>query len=304
VITWTDAKTSIQYQASNATDTELAQIYKDWNTGYHLFNAQLARYYSRKQGFTNLVAGQSIYQVPYDCVRLSTIVVTVTAATPMPVTQCKSELEWRRLISYPAQSTWPTNYFALGNESYQLWPTPSQSVNNGLRVIYQPQDHDLGVDDTLSTSATLVTATNGTTTIQSAGSPFNSDMAGLFFQVKGVTDTNWYPISSATASSLTLQTPFTGNTSTNLAWRVGQTSIIPQEYDDAPMHYALGLYWAAKGNTRRSLFHLGTEDRPGMFYQMISSCLDHYSSSTTSSLSQSTDVALNPWLITPPASVS
>lgn len=305
MISYTDAIVKTQRLAKSNNSDVLAQLKQDWNTGYHMFNAKLARYYSRKQQFTNLIALQSIYQPPIDCVRTIGMTVLVTPTQSIPLTQIRSEYDWRQITSYPQNSNWPTHFYVLGNDEIQLWPTPSQTVVNGLRFYYQPQDHDLTIDDVTSVSTGFtVSATNGSNVITASGSAFTADMATLQFQITGVTDVSWYTILSATSNTLTLQSAYVGNTASTLAWRVSQCSIIPQEYDDAPMHYALGNYFAAQGNLVRSQFHLGSKEKPGMFYQMIQDCLESYSSSSMSSLIQSEDMVYNPWLILPPASMS
>lgn len=303
MISFQDGYTKTQRSTKDNNPDTLIQLKQDWNTGYHMFNAKLARYYARKQQFTNVIATQAIYQVPVDCVRVMGITVLVTGVYQPPLKQVNSEVEWRQITSYPLNSNWPSHFFVNGNSEVILWPTPSQNVTNGLRFYYQPQDHDLSLDDITSvTTGYTVSVTNGSNAVVASGAAFNPDMAGLFFQLQGVTDLTWYPIVSATSTTLTLQTPFVGNTSTAASWKVAQCSLIPQEYDDAPMHYALGNYFAAQGNLNRSAFHLGSKEKPGMFYQMIDDCLESYSSSSTSSLIIGDELPLNVWMVPPPAS--
>lgn len=295
----------MQRLAKSNNSDDLTQLSQDWNTGYHMFNAKLARYYARKQQFTNLVANQSIYQTPVDCVRVMGITISVTSTYKQPLIQVRSEQEWRQIISYPQASNWTSHFFVLGNEEVQFWPTPSQNVTNGIRFYYQPQDHDLSIDDVTSVSTGFtVNVTNGSNLVTASGSAFTPDMASLEFQLNGVTDLTWYPIVSATNTILTLQTPFVGTTNTTAAWTVGQSSIIPQEYDDAPMHYALGNYFMAQNNVPRANYHLGQDEegKRGMFYAMIQDCLGAYSSSSTSALIKGDELPLNVWLVPPPAS--
>lgn len=303
MISYQSAYVKMQRLSKSNNPDDLIQLKQDWNTGYHMFNAKLARYFARKQQFTDLVAAQSIYQVPIDCVRVIGITVTVTSTYKQPLIQVRDEREWRQITSYPQASNYITHFYVLGNSEVQFWPTPSQSVDSGIRFYYQPQDHDLSLDDVTSvTTSATATVTNGSATVLASASVLNPDMASLSFQVNGVTDLTWYPIVSATTTTLLLQTPFVGNTSPTVAWTIGQPSILPQEYDDAPMHYALGNYFMAQGNLQRSAFHLGTVDKPGMFYQMIDDCKESYASSSMSSVIAGDELSLNPWLFVPPAS--
>lgn len=303
MITFQSAYTKAQRLAKDNNSDTLTQLKQDINTGYHLFNAKLARYYTRKQQFTNLIAGQQIYQTPIDCVRVLGMTTLVTSTYEPPIKEVRSEYDWRKITSVKNYKTnWPSWYFMIGNDELSLWPIPSQNVTNGLRFYYQPQDHDLSLDDVTSATTTFtVTVTNGSPTVTASGSAFTSDMAGLSFQVTGQADLSWYEIVSATATVLTLKSAYVGVSGSGKTWTVGQTMIIPQEYQDAPMHYALGNFFSAQGNESRSQYHLGSDKVPGMFYQMVDDCLQEYSSSNESSVITEEDYYLNPWLLTPPA---
>lgn len=305
MITFQQSYTKAQRLAKSANADVLTQLKQDINTGYHMFNAKLARYYSRKQQFTNLIAGQQLYQTPIDCVKVLGMTVQVTANYQPTVKQVRSEYDWRQIVSWQTDSNWPAWYFMIGNDELSLWPIPSQDVSNGLRFYYQPQDHDLSIDDITSTSnssgsTVTVTVTNGSTLVTATGAIFTAQMKGLSFQVNGVTDLSWYEIVDVpTTSTLTLKSAYVGISGSGMSWTIGQTMIIPQEYQDAPMHYALGNFWSAQGNETRSQYHLGTKENPGMFYNLVSDCLESYSSSNESSVIDESDMYLNPWTYPP-----
>lgn len=278
----------------------LVQLCEDWNTGYHLFNDALARYYTRAQKFCNYSVGQSIYQTPIDCVRVLGLTAKVSQSYEPPVNMVRSEAEWRRLVSVRTiASNYITDFIPLGNDKIAVFPTPSQNFTGGFRFIYQPQDHDLAFDDVTNvTTGQTVTVTNGLTTITATGAAFNADMKGWWFQLTGVTDNTWYEIVSATNTILTLKSAFVGTSGSGLTWRVGQLSIIPQSYGDAPMHYALGLRFASEGNDARAAVHLGTEERPGLFWSMLNKCRAEYSSANESSvITDDSDRSINAWFI-------
>lgn len=309
-LTWTEGYTKTQRLAKDSNADVLVQIKQDWNTGYHMFNARLGRYYSRKQQFADIISGQRYYQTPYDLVHISGISVLVGSTYEPLVRQIRSESEWRELVSYPMGSDWPTDYFPVGNDSFGLWPTPAQTISKGIRLWYQPQDHDLSIDDvTSTTTGALVNVANDPTTgagtvTAASGNPFSTAMVGLNFQLTGVVDLSWYEIVAASTTVLTLKQSFVGLSMNGAAWRVGQQSIIPQEYADAPMHYALGNYFAAQGNIERSSYHLGTEQKPGVFYDMMRDCEAQYSGATTSSVITDDDYnEISIWAVPPPASM-
>lgn len=299
-LTWTDQETKFQRLARTSESDVLAQGQQDMNTGYHRFNAALARYYVRKQQFTDLISSQSIYQTPVDCVRVSGMTVIVTPNYQPTVIEVRSEYAWRQRTSYTFSTNWPTHYFMIGNDELQLWPTPSQTISGGLRFYYQPQDHDLSVEDvTATTSSTTVTVEQGSNIVTATGTPFNSQMIGLNFQLQGVTDLTWYEITGVpTTNTLALKTNFVGQSGSALNWRVGQLSIIPQEYADAPIDYALSMFYSAQGNEIRAEQHLG------LFNAAMEQCKMDYSSSNESSVIDFADedgIANNIWLVPPPA---
>lgn len=304
-ITWTDAQSKTQRIARDNAPGTLEQLNQDYNTGYHLFNAKLARYYTRKQQFTNILTSESIYQTPVDCIRITGITSLVGGTTntsySWPLTEIRSEYEWRTITSYRTANNWPAWYMSLGNDKFQVWPIPSQNVTNGFRLYYQPQDSDLSVEDVTSTSSgATVTVANGETLVTATSGVFNENMRGLWFQVNGVTDLTFYEIVDVpTPNTLTLKSAFVGYTGSGQSWRIGQLSIIPQEYVDAPMHYALGNYFMSKGSSDRAQFHLGSIDRPGLFYQMMKDCDEEYSSSQTGSVITTESVRSNPWQYPP-----
>lgn len=299
-LSWTDIKSKLARQSRTSNSDVATQLQQDWNTGYHLFNDALARYYTREQQFANLVLGQYVYQTPIDSVRILALSAVVTSSYEVPVNEVKSEQEWRRLTSVKIiSSSYITDYMVQGSDKIAVFPTPSQNVTAGIRYIYQPQDHDLAFDDVTNvTSGQTVTVSNGSVTVTGTGTPFTADMAGWWFQLTGVTDNSWYQIATATTSVLTLKNPFAGNSGSTLAFRVGQLSIIPQSYADAPMHYALGMYFAAEGNDARAQVHLGTEKEPGLYYSMLESCRAEYSSANEAALiTDDSDRTVNAWFI-------
>lgn len=298
--TWTEQKLKAQRLARDNNSGTLTQLEQDMNTGYHLFNARLSRYYTRKQQFTDLIDGQQIYQTPVDCVRVMGMTVLVSQTYQPTVKEIRSEYQWRQITSYPYNSNWPAYYFMIGNDELALWPTPSQDVVNGLRFYYQPQDYDLSIEDATSTSLNATaTVTNGSTTVTLSSSVLTSSPNSLWFQVTGETNNTFYEIVDSTSSTLTLKSAYVSPSGSGKSFRIGQLGIIPQEYSDAPMHYALGNYFMSKGNSERAQYHLGTIDRPGLFYQMMKDCEQEYSSSNMSNVISDDDTYINPWMVPP-----
>lgn len=296
-LTWSDLTTKAVRLSRDTNSGTLVQLQQDINTGYQLFNAKLSRYWSRKQQFTDITAGQGIYQTPIDCVRIIGMTVAVSDTWQQPVKEVRSEFEWRQITAYPYSSNWPAYYFMIGNDELAVWPTPSQDVTNGLRFYYQQQDHDLSVNDIISSSLSpvqTVTMVNGSITVTSTGSTFTNQLVGLWFQLTGITDLSWYEIVAVpTSSTLTLKSAFVGNSNSNLTFRIGQLPIIPGEYHSNLVDYALWLFFSGKGNESRATLH------KKLFDDAIEDAVQAYSSSTEGNVIMDDGGYLNSWFITP-----
>lgn len=308
-LTWTSMETKAVRLARDVSSSTLVQLQEDMNTGYHMFNAKFGRYYSRKQQFTDVVSGQSIYQTPIDSIRILGMTVKTADGTNSyspPIKEIRSEYEWRLIKTVPNyNSSWITYYFVLGNDEIEVWPVPSSDIPNGIRFYYQPQDHDLSVEDIVSSSlspAQTCTVTNGDVLVTSTGSTFTGQLAGLWFQLNGVTDLSWYEIVEApTPATLTLKSPFVNTSGSGFSFRIGQLSILPQEYADVPIHYALGLFFYGKGNTVRGDYHLGRDEdgKRGLFWSGVQDAIAAYSSSSEGNVITQDENYISPWLLTP-----
>jgi len=297
MLTWTDLSNKAVRLSRDTTSGTLVQLQQDMNQGYQMFNARLNRYWSRKQQFTDVIEGQGIYQTPIDCVRIIGMTISVSDTYQVPIKEIKSEFEWRQITAYPYSSNWPAYFFMIGNDEFAVWPTPSQDVTNGIRFYYQTQDHFLSVDDYLSTAQSPVvtcTVTNGDTEVTSTGSNFTPQMAGLWFQLTGVTDLTWYEIVDVPDSStLTLKSAFVGLSGASQAFRIGQMPIIPSEYHDSICNYALYLFFSGKGNEARATLH------KGLFDKAIEDAIVEYTSSSEGNLITDNDNYISSWMLTP-----
>lgn len=301
-LTWTDLKTKAVRLSRDTTSGTLAQLEQDMNQGYQMFNAKFGRYYSRKQQFTNVVDGQSIYQTPIDSVRI--IGMTVKTASgdnsySPPIKEIRSEYEWRLIKTVPNYaSSWIAYYYVLGNDEIEVWPVPSSNITNGIRYYYQPQASFMSVDDIIGSQITptpqTVTVTNGSTDVTSTGSTFTNQMIGLSFQLQGVTDLSWYEIVDVpNSSTLTLKSAFVGNSGSGLDFRIGQVSILPSEWQDVPVQYALWLFFSGKGNEARANMH------KGLFDTALLEAESEYSSSSEGNVLTQDDNYVSPWVLTP-----
>jgi hypothetical protein len=250
---------------------------QDINIGYKRFDAAISRYFTRKQKFSNLVAGQKYYQVPVDSIRINELSFLQSTGIEIPINQVRSEHDWRlmnMITNY--QSNYITNYFVYGNDQIGLFPTPAQTVVNGLRFVYQPQDVDLTQDDY---TVGEVTVTANGTVVTGTGTAWTSSMVGRQFQITDGSDGQWYEIVTvSTATSLIIKTPYNGNSVNGTTYRISQVFIFPGEYDDVPVDYALARFFEFRNNPNRATYH------SLRYTSTVEDALRRYASSSTSNV--------------------
>lgn len=294
-LSWTDAQVKIQAISGDTTAASLVQFNQDMNVGYHRFDAAIARYFTRKQQFKNIVANQYLYQTPVDAIRVSDVAVTIGTNFELPLIQIRSENEWRTKRIYTQSSSYVTHYFIYGSNQIGLFPTPAASVTNGLRFVYQPQDVDMTKAD--YTTGT-VTITSGNSTVIGTGTVWSSAThKGMSLQVTDGSDGNWYEVDTVSNNtSLTLLTPYAGPSVTAVTYKLGQILNVPGEYDDVPIDYALSRYFEKKNNPSRAEYHLKK------FKESVTDAVNKYASSSLSNVITDGDagaMAPNPWLWVP-----
>lgn len=297
---WSQMITKAQRVAKDSNPDTLVQLKADMNEGLSMFLTRFGRYFTRKQQFTDLIANQQIYQTPVDCEKILGMTTLVTSNFQPPVKEIRDEFQWRNITAVTTATNYPCYYFPIGNDEVSLWPVPSQNVTNGLRLYYQPVTSQLSYEDQTSATTSLnatVTVTNGSPTVTASSGVFNADMATLSFQVTDVLDQTYYEIVSATSTTLTLKSAYTGTSGAGHAFRISQLSILPKQYQSVPVDYALWVYFEAAGNTARASWHKGQYDAA------ILAAVEEYSSSVVGNIITDDDMnaAYNPWFIPPPA---
>lgn len=296
MLSWTDMQNKFQSLSGSQNSNDLTQAQQDMNIGYKRFNAAISRYFTRKQAFTDIVASQRYYQIPVDAIRVMNVTVTVGTNFNVPLTEVKSERQWREwLILDTIQSNFITHYFVYGNDQIGLYPKPSTTVSQGLRFVYQPQDVDMSKSDYVTGTVTI---TNGSVALTGAGTAWTQAAHGnMQLQVTDGSDGNFYDIASVNSTTtITLKTPYVGPSVAGAAYRLGQMFIFPGEYDDVPVDYALGRFYESRNNPVRAKYHMDK------FKELVNDAVEKYASSTVSNVIAGDDDGVlqpNPWLWTP-----
>lgn len=255
--TFTD-QTNLFKSVSGLSDaTTVTNAKRDINAGTARILAKLNRPVDRQSRFANSVANQQYYQIPEDAIRVSYVIFLTGTNIWVPLQEVGDEATWRRMNQYPQTSSQPSHFFARGADEFGIYPTPSTSTTDGIELVYEPKHVLLTADDYTTGTVSL---TNGSATVTGTGTTFTSLMANgsYILQVTDGSDGNNYRISAySSATSLTLENYYQGTTNALAVYRIGQVSKIPEEYQEAPVDYALYRHFTEKGELTKAQYHQG-----------------------------------------------
>jgi len=84
--------------------------------------------------------------------------------------------------------------------------------------------------------------------VTGAGTTFVADMVGRWIQATGPTgDNEWYEIATFTSTTvLGLKQAYNGITGATLPYIIGEMSIIPEEFQDLSVIYAVRQYYSSR----------------------------------------------------------
>lgn len=299
-ITFTDQQ-NIAKQISGLSDAvSLAKFKRDINIGGSRFLAALGREYNRQSRFTDMEAGQQYYQMPMDAQKLKELVVSLASGDPgyrPPLEQIPDEFAWNmmNMLSVTGQ---PSHYWVRGNNEFGLYPTPADSIEGGIQMVFSPKHVQLTEDD--FTTGTIA-ITQGTTVLTHSATGFTPKMVGMWFQNTDGSDENWYQIAEYTSPSvLQLGNNYQGLSVSTSTFRIGQVMDLPEEFLEAPVDYAMYRFYLRRGNP----------DQAGDFKAIYQDALDMarntYGNTTDSQVISAEPLfrTYNPFRGDPPASIS
>lgn len=232
---------------------EMGEIISDINTGIKRFQNAARRYWTRHEKKTSLIKNCQYYQFPSDMLRIHTVRVK-NGERLVPITQVYSEDEWEELNTTPLMASGSPNYFFVkGSDEIGLYPIPSQDVSDGLVVSYEPRMVDMSIDDVLTT-ANLVE--NSTDIVGLSGDFVRSMTNDCYLTVEGGLDGNWYKISKyIDANHIQIENNYQGITEHNAKIRIGQCPPFPEEYHQAPIHYAAQQFYLMRKDLESASMH-------------------------------------------------
>jgi len=275
LITYTQLYTRLADIIGISTTTnniDLTNAKQDVNQGLRLFKNSARRYWTRKEVTANLVAGQQYYTFPQDMVRITEVRAN-TGGYNWPLVQVDSEALWNRFNVIPSNTVIvPQFFFVRGRNEIGLYPTPSVSTTAGIVISYEPRMTDMTIDDVTTTT---VTVSNGSQYVTSPSSAFSPNMAGMMFSVTDGSDGNWYPITAATTTQLTLENFYQGTTESLAPCIIGSVPDIPEEYHLGMVYYGAYQFYLKRNELASATLY------KGLFEDLLLQFKEVYAAKTT-----------------------
>ena len=226
-------------KAYKITDAEQIASLKRWyNQACSKVKKKLMRRTNAELIYASLFADQQAYQLPEYAGR----VYNVRYAKPgseMPLIEVSSHDQWQRMNSNNSQTGVPTHYHLVSEDELELWPIPSESLDDALEVNVAFKHQRLTADDISTGTAT---ATNHSQTVTLSDSIVTTAWVGRYFTVDSGHE-EWYRISEYVSStSFKLENYFEGDGGAGLSYIVGEIVDIPEEYIELPELYVRAKY--------------------------------------------------------------
>ena len=237
MLTWTEMKQQAADNCGIYVDSpEMKKVGRDINTGVKRFQNAARRYWTRAEKKTSLVAGQMYYQFPSDMLRVSTVKVR-HGDRYVPITEIKSEEQWNRLGTAPGfAANNAMYYFIKGADEIGIYPVPSSNVLDGMIVSFEPRMVDMAIDDicieAIVESGSSIVQLNWQDEVE------KNISNNCYLTVGGGLDGNWYKITNTAGETIQLDNVYQGISSDEAEVRIGQCPPFPEEYHDAPVHFA------------------------------------------------------------------
>ena len=208
-------------------------------------------YFNERSYTTTTVAQQQFYDLPPQCKKLINLTVNIGGVLWQPK-ECPSRQYWDSLNVTTFYQNFPSFFFVY-NGKVGLFPNPS-SNSNTITMNYKTRIVDLSMADvTDTTSSQTVSITTNTAIVTASGSAFVNWMAGQWIRIPHSAtnatngDNQWYQIKSVdSATQITLINNYTGATVTGAKFTVGETPILPEDYEDLPLYRMAMIYYATR----------------------------------------------------------
>jgi hypothetical protein len=208
-------------------------------------------YFNERSYTTTTLALTQFYNLPPQVKKLINMTVSIGSVLWQPK-ECSSREYWDALNVITFYQDFPSFFFVY-NGKVGIFPIPA-SAGNTITMNYKTRIVDLSMADvTNTTSSQTVAITTNTTTVTASGASFKNWMAGQWIRVPSSStdsangDNQWYQIDSITSSTiLVLKNPYTGATVTGANFTIGETSLLPEDYQDLPLYRMAVIYYTTR----------------------------------------------------------
>ena len=227
------------------------------------------RYYFNERTYTDTtVSQQQYYNLPPQIKKLINITVHIGGVLWQPL-ECPSRQKWDYLNVIPTYYQDYPSYYFIYDGQVGLWNIPASSGNT-ITMNYKTRIIDLSMADvTDASSSQTMSATNASTTITASGSVFLNWMAGQWIRIPFSSsdstsgDNEWYQIDSITNSTTAvLKNNYTGASVSGAAFTIGQTPLLPEDYQDLPLYRMGIIYYTTRfPDPARAQLYQGLYDR-------------------------------------------
>lgn len=226
-------------------------------------------YFNEAQFTTTSVAGQQTYTLPFDVKDIINSTVTVGGILWQPL-EAPNRQMWDSLNTVAFNSDFPQFFYRFKANQINLFPTPT-SNGNTITINYKQRIRDLSATDY---STGTVTVTSGSASVTGAGTAWTTNMANRWLNIPLTSsnatsgDNGWYQIQTvASATSLTLWNKYIGSTATSTSggYTIGETPLLPEDYQDLALYRALWIYYSttvlnpAMATQHQNLYTIGKE---------------------------------------------
>lgn len=203
-------------------------------------------YFNERSYATITTSNQQFYNLPPQVKKLINVTVFIGSTLWQPK-ECPSREYWDYLNTITFDQDYPSFFFVF-NGQVGIWPVPA-SNGNTITMNYKTRIVDLSMQDVTGTCG----VTTNTTTITASGTPFLNWMAGQWIRIATSSsnttsgDNQWYQIDSVTSTSvLVLKNKYTGNTVVSGSFTVGETPVLPEDYQDLALWRMGYIYYTTR----------------------------------------------------------
>lgn len=273
-MTFQEMYTSYGEISGDSSTANIARGKRDINIGNNIFHARLNNYFTRKKKTANLEDGVYSYQLPSDCIKITAIGYLDSNGRERPVTQIRSRAQWTQLRASQQSSNRIIHFFVPSADEIELYPTPSEDIDDGLIIYYKPRGQNMTATDYTTGTITL---TDGEVTVTGSGTAFTDAMIGRILRDTDGSSGYEYRIAERTnGTELLLEEPYSGLSGSGITYLIGEAPLYPVEFHYAPVDYALQRYFELNGDPKSAKYHEGN------FNAQVQQCQELYANSTSS----------------------